>query len=330
MTRFWWQIGLVGVGAGLCSALSVAALASGLPIAIVLFCLAPLPISIVSIGWSHWAGLVAVATAAILLALAADPSYLLGFPCSLGLPAWWLGYLALLARPAEREGELDWYPVGRLVLWAAILGALVALIAIVQTGGDAATIQQTLHGAFEHMLRAQLNIAADAPLVVPGIDDPNRVIDLLVAALPAAAAVLSTIVQLFNLWLAGRVVKISGRLRRPWPDLAATRLPPVTMLLLVLAFAGTFLPGTMGMAAALPTASLLLAYAVMGFAVMHGITRFMHGRTVALVILYIGFLLLGWSGWPILMMALLGMIDGAFDLRRRVAARHQPPPIPPA
>jgi hypothetical protein len=56
----------------------------------------------------------------------------------------------------------------------------------------------------------------------------------------------------------------------------------------------------------------------------------MHGRTVALVILYIGFLLLGWSGWPILMMALLGMIDGAFDLRRRVAARHQPPPIPPA
>ena len=329
MTRFWWQIGLVGLGAGLCSALSVAALASGLPLAIVLFCLAPLPISIVSIGWSHWAGLVAVATAAILLAFA-DPSLLLGFPFSVGLPAWWLGYLALLARPAAREGDLDWYPVGRLVLWAALLGALVALIAIVQTGGDAATVEQTLHSAFERMLRARLNIPADAPLVVPGIDDPNRVIDLIVAALPAAAAVASTIIQLFNLWLAGRVAKISGRLRRPWPDLATTRLPPVTMLLLVLAFAGTFLPGTLGMAAALPTATLLLAYAVMGFAVMHGITRFMHGRTVALVILYAGFVLLGWSGWPILMMALLGMIDGAFDLRRRVAARHQPPPVPRA
>jgi hypothetical protein len=214
-------------------------------------------------------------------------------------------------------------------LWAALLGALVALIAIVQTGGDAATIQQTLHGGFERMLRTQLNIAADAPLVVPGIDDPNRVIDLVVAAIPPAAAVLSTIIQLFNLWLAGRVVKTSGRLRRPWPDLAAMRLPPVTMLLLVLAFVGTFLPGTFGMAAALPTASLLLAYAVMGFAVMHGITRFMHGRTVALVVLYIGFVLLGWSGWPILLMALLGMIDGAFDLRRRVAATRQPPPIPP-
>jgi hypothetical protein len=235
----------------------------------------------------------------------------------------------LLAQPGGREGELDWYPVGRLVLWAAVLGALVALIAIAQLGGDAATIQQTLHRAFEHMLRLQLEIPADAPLVVPGIDDPNRVIDLVVAAAPAAVAVLSTIIQLFNLWLAARVVKISGRLRRPWPDLAATRLPPAAMLALVLAFAGTFLPGILGIAAAMPTASLLVAFAVLGFAVMHGITRYMQGRTAVLIILYTGFVLLGWSGWPILMMSLLGMIDGAFDLRRRVAATRRPPPIPP-
>jgi hypothetical protein len=330
MTRFWWHIGLVGLGAGLCSALLVATLASGFPLALALFCLAPLPIAIVSIGWSHWAGLVAVATTAILLGLAVDPSFVIGFPLSLGLPAWWLGYLALLARPAEREGELDWYPVGRLVLWAAMLGALAGLIAIVQAGGDAATIQQTLHSSFEHVLRLQLGIPDGAPLVIPGIDDPNRIIDLVAAALPPAAAVLATIIQLLNLWLAGRVVKTSGRLRRPWPDLAAMRLPPVTMLILVLAFVGTFVPGTFGMAAALPTASLLVAYAAMGFAVMHGITRFMQGRTLVLIILYLGFVLLGWSGWPILMMALLGMVDGAFDLRRRVAATRQPPPVPPA
>ena len=329
MTRFWWQIGLVGLGAGLCSALLVASLLAGSSLSIPLFCLAPLPIMVVALGWSHWAGLAAIATTAILLALAVDPSYLIGFPLSFGLPAWWLGYLALLARPAAREGELDWYPVGRLVLWAAVLGALAGLIAIVQAGGDAATIQQTLHSSFERMLRAQLNIAADAPLVVPGIDDPNRLIDLVVAAAPAAVAVLSTIIQLFNLWLAARVVKISGRLRRPWPDLAATRLPPAAMLALVLAFAGTFLPGILGMAAALPTASLLVAFAVLGFAVMHGVTRFMQGRTLVLIILYLGFVLLGWSGWPILLMALLGMVDGAFDLRRRVAATRQPPPIPP-
>src|ERR1035438_5291786 len=42
-----------------------------------------------------------------------------------GLPAWWLGYLALLARPASAiDPKLEWYPVGKLVLWAALLSAL--------------------------------------------------------------------------------------------------------------------------------------------------------------------------------------------------------------
>ena len=36
------------------------------------------------------------------------------------LPAWWLGYLALLARPAPAGASVEWYPVGRLVLWAAL------------------------------------------------------------------------------------------------------------------------------------------------------------------------------------------------------------------
>ncbi len=101
------------------------------------------------------------------------------------------------------------------------------------------------------------------------------------------------------------------------------------MLALVLAFAASLLPGILGMAATLPTATLLVAYAVLGFAVMHGITRHMQGRAVVLTVLYLGFVLLGWSGWPILLMALLGMVDGAFDLRRRVAATRAPPPIPP-
>ena len=101
------------------------------------------------------------------------------------------------------------------------------------------------------------------------------------------------------------------------------------MAALAIAFAASFLPGILGMAAALPTASLLVAYAALGFAVMHGITRHMHSRVIVLLTLYSGFVLLGWSGWPVLMMALLGLIDAAFDLRRRVAATRGPP-APPA
>ncbi len=329
MTRFWLQIGLVGLAAGLCSALLFASLLSGSALSLLLFCLVPLPILIAAMGWSPWASLVAVVVAAIALALAIEPFLLIGFPLSVGLPAWWLGYLALLARPAGPNGELEWYPVGRLVLWSAALSALVTLIGLVQFGGSEAAIQQTLRTAFERMLRLQLAIPTDAPLVVPGIDDPKRLIDMLVTVLPPAAAVLTTITQLLNLWLAGRVVKISGQLRRPWPDIAATRLPPAAMAALALAFAVSFIPGLPGMAAALPAASLLVAYAALGFAVMHGITRHLQGRTAVLAGLYMGFALLGWSGWPILVMALLGLVDGVVDLRRRVAATRGPPPVPP-
>ncbi|HEY1542741.1 MAG TPA: DUF2232 domain-containing protein [Xanthobacteraceae bacterium] len=329
MTRFWWNIGLVGLAAGLCSALLFASIYSGSSLSLLLCCLVPLPIMIAAMGWSHWAGLAAIATASVLLGLAIDPLFLFGFPVTVGLGAWWLGYLALLARPAGPNGELEWYPVGRLVLWAAILSALVTLVGLAAFGGSAATIQKTLHTMFEHMLRLQLAIPADAPLVVPGVEKPQRLIDIIIAVLPPATAVLTTITQLLNLWLAGHVVKISGRLRRPWPDLAAMRLPPVAMAALAIAFVGSFVPGLPGMAAQLPVASLIVAYAALGFAVMHGITRHLQGRTVVLVGLYTGFVLLGWSGWPVLVMALLGLIDSAVDLRRRVAATRGPPPLPP-
>ena len=58
--------------------------------------------------------------------------------------AWWLGYLALLARPAANGGgsELEWYPVGRLVLWGAMIGALIVAAAVPNFGTDRETCRQ--------------------------------------------------------------------------------------------------------------------------------------------------------------------------------------------
>ena len=69
--------------------------------------------------------------------------------------------------------------------------------------------------------------AGDAPLAVPGVSNADRLVDFLVAAMPPAAAVLATITNVFNLWLAARVVKFSGRLKRPWPELAAMTFPRI-------------------------------------------------------------------------------------------------------
>src|SRR4051794_3321568 len=58
---------LIGLTAGLASALLFASILSGSPLALVLCLAAPLPIMIVGLGWTHLAGLVAAVSASMLL-----------------------------------------------------------------------------------------------------------------------------------------------------------------------------------------------------------------------------------------------------------------------
>ncbi|HVY56863.1 MAG TPA: DUF2232 domain-containing protein, partial [Xanthobacteraceae bacterium] len=94
------QILLIGIGAGAATALLFAAVASGSLLSVLLFYLAPLPIMIAGLGWSHWAALVAALVSASGLAVVFGPFFLFAVLVAVGLPAWWLAYLALLARPA--------------------------------------------------------------------------------------------------------------------------------------------------------------------------------------------------------------------------------------
>ena len=70
------------------------------------------------------------------------------------------------------------------------------------------------------------------------------------------------------------------------------------------------------------SASLLLAYGVLGFAVLHMITRGMGARPFALSGIYVAVFVFG---WPVLVMSLLGLADTAFDLRGRATRRRGPP-----
>jgi hypothetical protein len=123
------HIVLIGLAAGVAAALLLASFASGSLLSIFLFYLAPLPLMIAALGWSHLAGLIAAAVAATALAGWFTGLFFVAFLVGVGLPAWLLSYLALLARPATATESVEWYPVGRLVVWAAVLGALVVAAA---------------------------------------------------------------------------------------------------------------------------------------------------------------------------------------------------------
>ena len=317
------QVALIGVGAGAAAALLFASVTSGIGFSVILFYLAPLPIMIVALGWSHWAGFTAAVAAAAMLGGVFGIFFFATFLTMVGAPAWWLGYLALLGRPGANGGtaHVEWYPPGRLVLWAAIFGAAVVAGALVTFGGDEATIRHGLGNALDQALRLQTGAPADAPLQFPGLRDADRVIDILVLLLPPAAAVIATITQTGNLWLAGLVVKLSGRLRRPWPDLTMLSFPPLAAAWYGAFLAGAFLPDLTGLVASLFAATLTLAFALVGFAVMHTATRHMRGRAVVLSGAYGCIVILV---WPIVVMTLIGVAETLFGLRARSSRRGPP------
>ena len=306
------QLILIGIGAGVATALLFASVASGLLLSIFLFYLAPLPILIAALGWSHWAALVAAVTAAAGLAAFLSPLFFITFLVGIGLPAWWLGYLALLARPVA--GGMEWYPVGRIVVWAALLGAAVVIAVIPNFGFDEESFRSGLRNVFERMLRAQTRASAEAPLSLPGVD-ADKLVNFLVAVIPLAGAILATITSLLNLWLAGRIVKISGLLKRPWPSLPDMQFPPFAPALLAVAIAGTFVPGIVGTIAGVLSASLAIAYGILGFAVLHSITRAAKARPLLLGTSYAAVFVFG---WPVLIVAMLGLADTIFGFRGRI------------
>jgi hypothetical protein len=327
------QIALIGTGAGAAAALLFASIASGSLLSLALFYLAPLPILIAAIGWSHWAGLLAALLSAAGLGAVFSFKFFMAYLFGVGLPAWWLGYLAMLARPGSAQGDLEWYPPGMLVLWAAVLSALSMVLAIPYFGFDQAGFEGALRSAFERALRAQSKLAADAPLTVPGSADPQRLLDFLVAVVPPTAAGLGTITHVVNIWLAGLIVRVSGRLRRPWPDIPSMQFPLTAVGFTVAAIAVSFVPGILGIVGGVFGSVLLIAYGVLGFAVLHGLTRGLNGRPLMLISIYFTIFVLGWPlllitplGWPLLLASLFGLADAAFDFRGR-AMRRGPPTL---
>jgi hypothetical protein len=314
------QIVLIGLGAGAASALLFASVASGSLLSIVLFYVAPLPIMIAALGWSHLAGLIAALGAAVALAAIFGWVFLLAFLAGTGLPAWWLGYLTMLARPAGGNGaapDVEWYPPGRLLLWAAGFAALVVIIGILNLGTDYEGFRTAFRDALERVVR--VNPQATSP---SDTERTDAVLDFLVVAIPPAAAVLATITNTINLWLAGKVVSFSGRLKRPWPDLAAIEFPRATGIVLLALVLVSFAGGMIGFAAGIASAALVMAYGMLGFAVLHAITRGLNNRGLMLGAAYAAVLIFG---WPVLALCLIGIADQVFNLRARAAQRRGPP-----
>lgn len=306
----------VGGLSGLAAALMFAVVVTGSPAGVLLSYVAPLPVLIGALGWSHRSGIVATIVGGLALTVAFRPEAGLAFVIGSSLPAWWLAYLALLGRPGPDE-VIEWYPLGRLLLWVAVSAAIVTFVGVLALGSwDYDTYRDILRETIEGVIRIQMRVPAETPLPPSFGGIPrDQFIDALVGAVPFLAATAYALVLTLNLWIAAKVVAISQRLPRSWPSIVATRMPPRALLLLAGAVIVSFAPGLVGVLALGFAGALLMAFALQGLALLHDVSRGRPGRTGLLVGAYVLLTFIAHTVLPLL--ALAGIADTAVDLRGR-------------
>ncbi|TYL98971.1 DUF2232 domain-containing protein [Bradyrhizobium rifense] len=316
--------GLIALIAGAASALMFASMASGALISLVLVYLAPLPLMLAAIAWGPLCGALGGLVATLVIAGALSPPLALGYGFAFALPAWWLGHLAMLGRPVASgiaasdaaPPQVEWYPLGRILLWIAALATLLTAGSLYSLGSDASAISDAMRRGFAKIL----SLVSETTVTE---SDPR--VGLMVAVIPVLVAASQMATLTLNLWLAAKVAAVSGRLHRPWPDLSSTSLPPMTLVALCVALAFSFFSGMTGILAVVVTTVLMMAYALVGFAVLHTVTRDLANRGIWLATAYAIVFMFSVS---LILLTALGLADAVFGFRERYLRNRQPPPLP--
>jgi hypothetical protein len=305
MARYW----LLAGGAGLASAVLFGFLTTGAPMAFALAYLTQLPIFVAGLGLGVAAGGVAGAAGILALALAGG-LMAAGFYLAMVLPAMVMVQKALLARPTA-EGGVEWYPLGQLATWLAGLAAAALLLATLLFAGSP--------GGFEGAVREFVRAGVARLLGHLSAPDQAATTESMVVFLPGLVLYSGMLMTVLNGSLAQALLMRAGRNVRPSADIVELELPrwvvAVFAAALALALVGD---GTLGYLGGNLAAVVAMPLFLAGLAVVHAMARPRPAQKPILIVFYV---LLGLFGWPIFLVAGLGLIEQWVHLRRRFLAQ---------
>jgi hypothetical protein len=156
----------------------------------------------------------------------------------------------------------------------------------------------------------------------PSVEDLQAFVRINIAALPYSLGAIALIVIFLDLWLAGIVTRASGRLARRREHLWTASLPIEATVAFGVALLASFLPFPVGDIAAVFAGTFGCALALVGLAVLHAVTIGNKSRTLLLATTY---LLLVFFGFPIVLFAVLGLVETLFRLRAKRFGGAAPP-----
>ncbi len=311
---------VVGIGSGLAAGMLYAAPGAGAAIIAPLLLVNHLPIAIAGLGWGSVAGAIAAGVGALVAAALGGLGQALFFLVYFGLPAAWLSHLIGLARPADpvsQPNTLIWYPLGRVLVHATAMVALVSgAVAIAISANEAAIVD-----GFTKMWTALITQYSETEPTAQVKSTIEGQVKLGVAMMPVYIPVIWLAMIVFNLWLAARIVLRSDRLARPWEDLSAITVPDRVAYILAISLAFVVFGGPVSAPASAVLGATGFLFLLVGLAVLHALTR---GSPVRPVILWVTYLMLFFMPITQILVAILGVVETFIKLRDR----QQPPAAP--
>ena len=319
----------IGIGAGIASSVLFVAAANLSLLSLLLFVFAPLPLFIAGLGWGSVSAAIGALSGGILMGVLFGPIHGLMFLISIGIAPVILSRLAWLSRPVDMDpdassppnGGVEWYPIGRLVLWAAVIAGALVVVSIFRAGPGAEAYFQNMMTGLEKALELQPELA-DA-LRQAGADQFDALLAFFIRVTPMIMAALWTLILTANIWLGAKILTVSGRSPRPWASFPRIDFPRLASVALGASLVGALLPGTVGLIAESFAAALICAFAVLGLAVIHYVTRDFAGRVFVLATAYLAIFMFNWLA--ALIFAAVGVAETGFGLRARKDANSGGP-----
>lgn len=324
------MIALIGLGAGVATALLLASTTTGgLGLRLLVYLLAPLPLILAGLGAGYRAAIVGGLMSATIVAIVIGPQVALMHAAAHGIPVAILCYLALLSRPAPAapavvagvQPALEWYPVGRIVAGATMLAGLHGYISTIVLGVDLDQQRQMLRKLMEvlaeHLPRRDGQVLSEA--------DISTLVELGIYTLPAAAALSWLLSMLFNFYIGARITAMSGHLERPLPDVPSMTFPVGFGLGLAVSLPLAFVlaGSTFSFIGSSFAGAFFGAHLLMGLAIIHDITRGMSGRPAILSVLYVALVFL--NSWVAIALVIFASLAPILPLKRGRAPTNTTP-----
>lgn len=242
----------------------------------------PLPVYVAALGWGGKAGIAATLTIILFTVISADPAAGLLIGMTVAAPAALAGFQANLAQPND-EGELEWFPLSRILFWISLLIAAAIIMFGLMLEFDPEKLGPLITENFQN----QIPSIKDNPQI--SLDDITRTNIAILSFLPFLMPSMWIGIHMLNLLLGLRIARRLKVLARPAEDIAANlALPQFALALMVVTLIGTISTSApISFIFSVGAGAMAMAFSIVGLAAMHtAIRNWQTGRSQVLFITY--------------------------------------------